>query len=147
MEKRNEDRTQDVYDSTLRNLQYQMSLYYVSNLEKFSTFKYWGTEAIRVPKQIEKNGFRAVNTGYSVAFSDLDEKDKKYTMKFEAQGKGKMDYDEAEFSWLGASYHEEQKNKRWYYFKKNRRFRFYNYRERTNRKKIEKKSKKTIYRY
>ena len=61
-----------------------------SNLEKFSTFKYWGTEAIRVPKQIEKNGFRAVNTGYSVAFSDLDEKDKKYTMKFEAQGKGKM---------------------------------------------------------
>ncbi len=109
--KRNEDRTQDVYDSTLRNLQYQMSLYYVSNLEKFSTFKYWGTEAIRVPKQIEKNGFRAVNTGYSVAFSDLDEKDKKYTMKFEAQGKGKMDYDEAEFSWLGASYHEEQKTK------------------------------------
>lgn len=108
---KNADRTQGVYDNTLRNLQYQMSLYYVSNLEKFSTFKYWGTEAIRIPKPIEKPGFRAVNTGFSVTFSDLDDKDKKYAMNFEVQGKGQKDYDDAEFSWVGAAYHEEQKTK------------------------------------
>ena len=108
---KNADRTQEVYDTTLRNLQYQMSSYYVSNLEKFSTFKYWGTEAIRNPKLIEKTGFRAVNTGFSVTFSDLDDKDKKYAMNFEVQGKGQKDYDDAEFSWLGAAYHEEQKTK------------------------------------
>ncbi len=105
---RNLDRTEETYFKTLRELQYEMSAYFVSNLAKFSTFKFWGTKEIRQPKLIQKPGFRALNTGYSVIFS----KDKnQFKLKFEAQGKGKLDYDDAEFTALGAIYHEEQKTK------------------------------------
>lgn len=104
----NLSRTNDVYTRTLRELQYEMSAYFVSNLAKFSSFKFWGTEEIRQPKLIKKPGFRAVNTGYSVIFSNDK---KKYKVKFEAQGKGHLDYNDAEFTALGAGYHEEQKTK------------------------------------
>lgn len=107
----NLERTQNVYTSILRELQYRMSDYYVSNLEKFSNFKFLGTVPIRRPKQIIKPNFRATNTGFSVTFSDLNNPDDKCRIKFEAQGKGGLDYYDAEFSAAGAEYHEEQKTK------------------------------------
>lgn len=107
--KKNLERTVVVRDNDLRDLQYKMSEYYVENLSKFSTFKFWGTTPIRKPKKIVKPGFRAVNTGYRVTFTDLE--NAKTTMKFEAQGKGYYDYLDAEFSALGAEYHEAQKTK------------------------------------
>lgn len=105
---KNKERTEETYNKTLRELQYEMSSYFVSNLSKFSTFKFWGTKEIRLPKLMQKPGFRAVNTGYSVTFSN--EKNQ-FKLDFEAQGKGEMDYLDAEFSALGALYHEEQKTK------------------------------------
>lgn len=105
----NLSRTTGTYMSTLRELQYQMSSYFVSNLTKFSTFMYWGAKEIRQPKEIVKPGFRTMNTGYSVAFSD--DSNGQFSLDFEVQGKGKLDYDDAEFSALGALYHEEQKTK------------------------------------
>lgn len=105
---RNKERTEETYNKTLRELQYEMSSYFVSNLSKFSTFKFWGAKEIRLPKLMQKPGFRAVNTGYSVTFSN--EKNQ-FKLDFEAQGKGEMDYLDAEFSALGALYHEEQKTK------------------------------------
>ncbi len=104
----NKERTEETYNKTLRELQYEMSSYFVSNLSKFSTFKFWGAKEIRIPKMMQKPGFRAVNTGYNVIFSD--EKNQ-FKLNFEAQGKGEMDYLDAEFSALGALYHEEQKTK------------------------------------
>lgn len=106
---KNIDRTQEVYDSVLREMQYQMSLYYVSNLEKFSTFKYWGTESIRKPKEIEKPGFKAVTTGYYGPW-----------FNFEAQGRGLMDYlngliskkiENLDFTIIGRSLTEKIENK------------------------------------
>lgn len=105
---KNKERTEETYNKTLRELQYEMSSYFVSNLYKFSTFKFWGTKEIRLPKVMQKPGFRAVNTGYSVIFSN--EKGQ-FKLNFEAQGKGEMDYLDAEFSALGALYHEEQKTR------------------------------------
>lgn len=105
---KNKERTEETYNKTLRELQYEMSSYFVSNLYKFSTFKFWGAKEIRMPKVMQKPGFRAVNTGYSVTFSN--EKNQ-FKLDFEAQGKGEMDYLDAEFSALGALYHEEQKTK------------------------------------
>lgn len=105
---KNKERTEETYNKTLRELQYEMSSYFVSNLSKFSTFKFWGAKEIRIPKVMQKPGFRAVNTGYSVTFSN--EKNQ-FKLDFEAQGKGEMDYLDAEFSALGALYHEEQKTK------------------------------------
>lgn len=105
---KNKERTEETYNKTLRELQYEMSSYFVSNLSKFSTFKFWGTKEIRLPKLMQKPGFRAVNTGYSIIFSN--EKNQ-FKLNFEAQGKGEMDYLDAEFSALGALYHEEQKTK------------------------------------
>lgn len=105
---KNKERTEETYNKTLRELQYEMSSYFVSNLSKFSTFKFWGAKEIRMPKVMQKPGFRAVNTGYSVTFSN--EKNQ-FKLDFEAQGKGEMDYLDAEFSALGALYHEEQKTK------------------------------------
>lgn len=102
-------RTNENYVADLRELQYQMSSYFVSNLTKFSTFMYWGTKEIRQPKEIKKPGFRTVNTGYKIVFSD--ELNSRFSLDFEVQGKGKLDYDDAEFSALGALYHEEQKTK------------------------------------
>lgn len=102
-------RTNENYMADLRELQYQMSSYFVSNLTKFSTFMYWGTKEIRQPKEIKKPGFRTVNTGYNIAFSD--DSNGQFSLDFEVQGKGKLDYDDAEFSALGALYHEEQKTK------------------------------------
>lgn len=107
----NLERTQNVYTSTLRELQYRMSDYYVSNLEKFSNFKFLGTVPIRKPKQIIKPNFRATNTGFSVVFSGLENPEHKCKINFEAQGKGGLDYYDAEFSAAGAEYHEEQKTK------------------------------------
>lgn len=104
----NKERTEETYNKTLRELQYEMSSYFVSNLSKFSTFKFWGAKEIRIPKMMQKPGFRAVNTGYNVIFSN--EKNQ-FKLNFEAQGKGEMDYLDAEFSALGALYHEEQKTK------------------------------------
>ena len=104
----NDLRTREVYERTLRDLQYEMSEYFVSNLSKFSVFKFWGAQAIRDPKIIKKPGFRAVNTGYDVTFSNNKDKAK---IKFEAQGKGELDYNDGEFTALGAGYHEEQKTK------------------------------------
>lgn len=104
----NDLRTKEVYERTLRDLQYEMSEYFVSNLSRFSVFKFWGAQAIREPKVIKKPGFRAVNTGYDVAFSNNKNKAK---IKFEAQGKGELDYNDGEFTALGAGYHEEQKTK------------------------------------
>ncbi len=109
---RNLARTTDVYSKTLRELQYEMSAYFVSNLAKFATFKFWGTEEERQAKAIKKPGFRAVNTGYSVKFSNKDTTvNENCKIKFEAQGKGGLDYLDAEFLATGASYHEEQKTK------------------------------------
>lgn len=105
---KNKERTEETYNKTLRELQYEMSSYFVSNLSKFSTFKFWGAKEIRMPKVMQKPGFRAVSTGYSVTFSN--EKNQ-FKLDFEAQGKGEMDYLDAEFSALGALYHEEQKTK------------------------------------
>lgn len=102
-------RNTENYMSTLRELQYQMSSYFVSNLTKFSTFMYWGAKEIRQPKEIKKPGFRTMNTGYNVVFSD--DLNGQFSLDFEVQGKGKLDYDDAEFSALGALYHEEQKTK------------------------------------
>ena len=104
----NLERTEAVYKKALRDLQYKMSEYYVENLSKFSTFKFWGTTPIRTPKRMVKPGFRAVNTGYKVRFSN---KKGSTELKFEAQGKGGLDYEDAEFSALGAEYHEAQKTK------------------------------------
>lgn len=103
-------RTNENYMTDLRELQYQMSSYFVSNLTKFSTFRYWGTKEIRQPKEIKKPGFRTVNTGYNIVFSS-DDSNSEFSIDFEVQGKGKLDYDDAEFSALGALYHEEQKTK------------------------------------
>ena len=47
----NLERTEAVYKKALRDLQYKMSEYYVENLSKFSTFKFWGTTPIRTPKR------------------------------------------------------------------------------------------------
>lgn len=105
---KNKERTEETYYKTLRELQYEMSSYFVSNLAKFSTFKFWGTKPIRQSKLMIKPGFRAVNTGYSVIFS---KEKSQFELNFEAQGKGEMDYIDAEFSALGALYHEEQKTK------------------------------------
>lgn len=102
-------RTVNVLKKALRDLQYKMSEYYVENLSKFSIFKFWGTTSIRNPKRMVKPGFRAVNTGYKVVFTDSNGEET--TMKFEAQGKGGLDYEDAEFSALGAEYHEAQKTK------------------------------------
>ena len=107
----NLERTKNVYTSTLRELQYIMSDYYVSNLEKFSNFKFLGTVPIRTPKKIIKPNFRATNTGFLVTFSDLENPEDKCKVKFEAQGKGGLDYYDAEFTAAGAEYHEEQKTK------------------------------------
>ncbi len=101
-------RTNDTYMKSLRELQYKMSAYFVSNLSKFSSFKFWGTQEVTKPKTIEKPGFKATNTGYKVKFSN---EKSSYEIKFEAQGKGGLDYQDAEFSYVGASYHEEQKTK------------------------------------
>lgn len=106
---KNKERTEEVYYKTLRELQYEMSSYFVSNLSKFSTFKFLGAKEIRMPKLMQKPGFRAVNTGYSVIFSK--DKSHQFKLNFEAQGKGEMDYLDAEFSALGALYHEEQKTR------------------------------------
>lgn len=100
-------RTREQYDKTLRELQYQMSSYFVSNLFKLGTLSYWGTKAIRETKVIVKPGFRTVNTGYNVVFS---KENNKFSLDFEVQGKGELDYNDAEFS-IGALYHEEQKTK------------------------------------
>lgn len=100
-------RTREQYDKTLRELQYQMSSYFVSNLSKLGTFMYWGTKEIRETKVIVKPGFRTVNTGYNVVFSN---ENNKFSLDFEVQGKGELDYNDAEFS-IGALYHEEQKTK------------------------------------
>lgn len=105
----NLSRTKAVMTKTLRDLQYKMSEFFVENLHKFSTFKFWGTTSIRKPKRMVKPGFRAVNTGYEVAFT-VDKNDK-VKIRFEAQGKGGLDYNDAEFSPLGAKYHEDQKTK------------------------------------
>lgn len=105
----NTQRTMSVYTRALRDLQYKMSEYYVENLSKFSTFKYWGTTAIRKAKRMLKLGFRAVNTGYKVLFTGI--KGRRKRIQFEAQGKGYIDYKEAEFTAEGAEYHENQKTK------------------------------------
>lgn len=100
-------RTKEQKDKTLRELQYQISSYFVSNLSKLGTFMYWGTKGIRETKVIVKPGFRTVNTGYNVVFSNDNNK---FSLDFEVQGKGELDYNDAEFS-IGALYHEEQKTK------------------------------------
>ncbi len=106
--KKNLLRTSNIYTKNLRDLQYEISAYFVSNLAKFSSFKFWGTQEIGSPKTMKKPGFRATNTGYNVKFSN---EENAYEIKFEAQGKGGLDYQDAEFSYVGASYHEDQKTK------------------------------------
>ncbi|MBP3707630.1 MAG: hypothetical protein J6J36_03380 [Clostridia bacterium] len=105
----NIERTKGVLKRALRDLQYKMSAFYVENLASFSIFKFWGTTSNRNAKPMNKPGFRSMNTGYEVTFTD--DENKGTTIKFEAQGKGEIDYEDAEFSAKGASYHEAQKTK------------------------------------
>lgn len=105
----NIEHTKEVLKKALRDLQYKMSAFYVENLAKFSIFKFWGTTPNRNAKPMSKPGFRSMNTGYGVIFTD--DNGQKATIKFEAQGKGEIDYKDAEFSAKGAAYHEAQKTK------------------------------------
>lgn len=105
----NIERTKEVLKKVLRDLQYKMSAFYVENLSNFSIFKFWGTTPNRNAKPMNKPGFRSMNTGYDVVFTD--DEGQGTTIKFEAQGKGEIDYEDAEFSARGASYHEAQKTK------------------------------------
>lgn len=105
----NIERTKEVLKKVLRDLQYKMSAFYVENLASFSIFKFWGTTSNRNAKPMNKPGFRSMNTGYDVIFTD--DEGQGTTIKFEAQGKGEIDYEDAEFSAKGAAYHEAQKTK------------------------------------
>ncbi len=106
--KGNLERTMKILHSSVRDLQYKMSKYYVSNLAKFSIFKFWGTTTEK-SKEVIKPSFRAFNGAYKVKFTNDD--GKQNVILFEVQGKGELDYLDAEFSAEGAEYHEDQKTK------------------------------------
>lgn len=102
---KNYERTEETYSRELRELQYEMSSYFVNHLKDILSYKFDEIESIKEPKKIQKPNFRAINTGYAI--KTLPGK-KGFTLKFEAQGKGKLDYDDGEFTAEGAMYHDIQ---------------------------------------